>query len=52
MSQCGALAGSPWDDNHEEEEDDEMNLFESGDGDSKMSSFFCFKKIKNLYTGA
>jgi hypothetical protein len=36
MSQYGALAGSPWDDNCED--DDEMDLFEVGGGDSKMSS--------------
>jgi hypothetical protein len=32
-----ACLRSPWDDDHKEE-DDEMNLFESGGGDSKMSS--------------
>jgi hypothetical protein len=37
MSWYGALAGSPWDDDCKED-DDEMNLFESGGGDSKMSS--------------
>jgi hypothetical protein len=36
MSCYGALAGLPWDDNREED-DDEMNLFESSSGDSKMS---------------
>jgi hypothetical protein len=38
MSRYGALTRSPWDDNQEEEvEDDEMNLFESGGGDSTIS---------------
>jgi hypothetical protein len=37
MSQYGALAGSPWDDDREEDDNDEMNMFESGGGDSKMS---------------
>jgi hypothetical protein len=36
MSHYGVLAGLPWDDDREDD-DDEMNLFESGGGDSKMS---------------
>jgi hypothetical protein len=40
MSRYGALTGLPWDDDCEEDDDNEMNLFESGGGDSKMSSFF------------
>jgi hypothetical protein len=37
MSRYGAHARSPWDDDREEDDNDEMNLFESGGGDSKMS---------------
>jgi hypothetical protein len=36
MSRYGALTGLPWDDD-QEDDNDEMNLFESGGGDSKMS---------------
>jgi hypothetical protein len=37
MSRYGLLARSPWDDNREEDDDNEMNLFESSGRDSKMS---------------
>jgi hypothetical protein len=43
MSQYGALTGSPWDDDHED--DDEMDLFEAGGGDSKMSSLSTSKVV-------
>jgi hypothetical protein len=36
MSRYGVLARLPWDDDREDD-DDEMNLFESSGGDSKMS---------------
>jgi hypothetical protein len=49
MSRYGALVGLPWDDNCVEE-DDEMNLFESRGGDSKMSSPSAPKAVSGLPT--
>jgi hypothetical protein len=39
------LAGAPWDDNQEEDDDNEMNLFESRGGDSKMSLLSASKTV-------
>jgi hypothetical protein len=46
MSWYGALAGLPWDDDHED--NNEMDLFEVGSGDSKMLSPSTSKVVSGL----